>query len=90
MDIWAVMGQKGGTGKTMIGTNLSVEAERRGHTVALIDLDPQATAGRWSDYRESDTPAVITIPISRLDHWVGSIGRKRSHTCYSGHPAECQ
>ena len=70
MEIWAVMGQKGGTGKTMVGTNLSVEAERHGHTVALIDLDPQATAGRWSDYRESDTPAVITIPISRLDHWL--------------------
>ena len=70
MDIWAVMGQKGGTGKTMIGTNLSVEAERHGHTVALIDLDPQATATRWSDYRESDTPAVIATPASRLNHWL--------------------
>lgn len=70
MDIWAVMGQKGGTGKTTIGTNLSVEAERHGHTVALIDLDPQATATRWSDYREASTPAVIATPASRLNHWL--------------------
>ena len=49
----AILSQKGGTGKTTIATNLCVAAEREGHTTALIDLDPQASATRWGDYRDS-------------------------------------
>lgn len=64
----AILSQKGGTGKTTIATNLSVEAERNGHTTALIDLDPQASAARWGDYREAKTPAIIATPASRLKH----------------------
>ena len=40
----ATMSQKGGTGKTNAGVNLVVAAQLAGHTAALIDLDPQATA----------------------------------------------
>ena len=70
MKVISVVSQKGGTGKTTIATNLSVEAERHGHTVALFDLDPQATAAKWGDHREVGTPAIMDIPASRLDHWL--------------------
>ena len=66
----ALLSQKGGTGKTTIATNLCVAAEREGHTTALIDLDPQASATRWGDYRKAKTPAIIAIPVSRLEHWL--------------------
>lgn len=66
----AILSQKGGTGKTTIATNLSVAAESDGQTTALIDLDPQASATRWGDYREAKTPAIIATPVSRLEHWL--------------------
>ena len=66
----AILSQKGGTGKTTLATNLCVAAEREGHTTALIDLDPQASATRWGDYRKAKTPAIIATPVSRLTHWL--------------------
>ena len=47
MKVLSIVSQKGGTGKTTLATHLSVEAERNGHTTALIDLDPQASAAKW-------------------------------------------
>jgi len=66
----AILSQKGGTGKTTLATNLCVAAEREGHTTALIDLDPQASATRWGDYRKAKTPAILATPGSRLTHWL--------------------
>lgn len=62
----AILSRKGGTGKTTLAVHLSVAAERAGHTTALIDLDPQASAINWSDRREGDTPVVISAHSSRL------------------------
>lgn len=62
----AILSRKGGTGKTTLAIHLSVAAEAAGHTTALIDLDPQASAAEWRDTREADTPAVISCHASRL------------------------
>ncbi len=65
----ALIGQKGGTGKTTVATILSVAAARSGLATVLIDLDPQANASNWKDRRrQEDGPAVIAIPPSRLPH----------------------
>ncbi|MEM8958043.1 MAG: ParA family partition ATPase [Pseudomonadota bacterium] len=39
--------QKGGSGKTTLAANLAVEYRRRGHSVAVLDTDPQGSLGRW-------------------------------------------
>lgn len=68
MHVVAVVGQKGGIGKTTIAIHLAVAATRAGHTTLLIDLDPQASASKWSDIRTDDAPVVISAHASRLRH----------------------
>ena len=66
MQTIAVLSRKGGTGKTTLAIHISVAAEQAGHTTALIDLDPQASAARQRDNREEETPAVVSAHASRL------------------------
>lgn len=62
----AVISQKGGAGKTTLSVHLAVAAESKGVRVAIIDLDPQASAAGWGDSRESESPAVVSAQASRL------------------------
>ncbi|MBO9454155.1 ParA family protein [Paracoccus sp. R12_1] len=45
--IITVAQQKGGSGKTTLAVNLAVALHGRGHSVALVDTDPQGSMGRW-------------------------------------------
>ena len=62
----AMIGQKGGGGKTTTGTGLAVQAAKSGLASLIIDLDPQANAANWKDRREFDNPAVVSAHVSRL------------------------
>jgi len=68
MKTLAIISQKGGVGKTTLATAIAVAAERAGRSAAIFDLDPQASAAFWKDTRTADTPAVVAIPPSRLQH----------------------
>lgn len=45
-------GEKGGTGKTTISTNLAAIRASKGHDVLLVDTDKQGSASAWSDIRD--------------------------------------
>lgn len=62
----AIIGQKGGTGKTTLAQILLVEFERNGFATAGIDLDPQSSLCGWADLRAGDTPAIIPMQANRL------------------------
>lgn len=66
METIAFIAQKGGTGKTTLALSLAVAAEQAGDKAVIIDLDPQATACKWSDRRRVDTPLVVDAQAPRL------------------------
>lgn len=45
-------GEKGGTGKTTIATNLAAMRAIKKHDVLLVDTDKQGSASAWSDIRD--------------------------------------
>ena len=64
----AILSEKGGVGKTIVTVHLGVAAHLAGLDVAIIDLDPQASAAEWADQRgEGRKPEAVTIPPARLD-----------------------
>ena len=69
----AIISQKGGAGKTTLALHLATAFSSGGLNAAIIDLDPQASAAKWSDRRELELPVVISAHASRLSHELGRI-----------------
>jgi chromosome partitioning protein len=62
----AIVSQKGGTGKTTLALHLATRGAYDGKQTCVIDLDPQATAAAWGDWRGDFLPRVLTCPPVRL------------------------
>lgn len=60
-------GEKGGTGKTTIATNLAVlRAGKQGRDVLLVDTDTQRSAASWLQIREEEelTPKISCVQLT--------------------------
>jgi chromosome partitioning protein len=65
MRVVAILGQKGGSGKTTCAIHLAIAAARHKRTVVLLDLDPQGSAASWGRRRETGT-LPVTIQAARI------------------------
>jgi chromosome partitioning protein len=68
----AILSQKGGAGKTTLTVHLAVAAVEAGLRVAVVDLDPQATARRWGDKRQAPEPEVVGDHAARLPQLIAA------------------
>jgi chromosome partitioning protein len=75
MQVFALVTQKGGTGKSSLAISLAVAAEEAGLRSAIIDVDPQGTASEWSKRRKAATPEVVRLHWSHLSSQIRAFER---------------
>jgi chromosome partitioning protein len=67
MKTLSVLSQKGGSGKTTLAIHVAAAASLKGQQVALVDLDPQASAASWGDSQGLKNLATVLCQYSLLD-----------------------
>jgi len=61
MSILSVLNPKGGSGKTTISTNLARSLHERGHSVLIVDSDPQGSARDWHAASEDNPIELVAL-----------------------------
>jgi chromosome partitioning protein len=61
MSIISVLNPKGGSGKTTISTNLARSLHDRGHSVLLVDSDPQGSARDWHAAHDANPIELVAL-----------------------------
>jgi chromosome partitioning protein len=73
---------KGGSGKSTLCANLSVEAEHVGDgPVYLIDLDTQGTLSTWHEKRANEVPRRVEIPLADLERGLPRLEQHGAALC---------
>jgi chromosome partitioning protein len=67
MRVISVLNQKGGAGKTTIATHLATSLRLAGHSVVLIDSDPQGSARDWAAVRDDHPLSVVGVDRPTLE-----------------------
>jgi chromosome partitioning protein len=80
VSIIAVVGNKGGTGKTTLALNLAAGLAHRGAAVVIIDADPQQSAYQWrlTGTDDNGVPAVVAAAIG-LEKTVRAMAPAHEH-----------
>ena len=76
MPVIALVGNKGGAGKTTLTVNLAVGLNRLG-SVIILDTDPQGSSAQWRTWRRD-----LMMPVPT--HWC-SLTASTSRTLISTH-----
>jgi chromosome partitioning protein len=74
MKSFAVISQKGGSGKTTLSIHAAVAAAEAGEKVVLIDCDPQGSASVWAKARKKDSPFVARATANNLADVLSAAG----------------
>jgi chromosome partitioning protein len=67
--IIAVAQQKGGAGKTTVLAQLATALAAKGLTVAVVDIDPQASLTGWMRLREHQAGQVPALRLAVIGGW---------------------
>ncbi len=79
MPVFALVGNKGGAGKTTLAMNLAAALGRRGAT-AVVDADPQGSALQWRAFIADDrAPPVFAPEEGELEDQVAALRRRFVH-----------
>lgn len=69
----AILNQKGGVGKTTIAANMGVSIAGTGHSVLMVDSDPQGSLRDWSEVNEGKSLTVIGLDRETLAKDIESV-----------------
>lgn len=61
MQLWGLIAQKGGSGKTTLSIHLAVAATQAGLKVEVLDVDPQQSAAKWGYARKTAPEITATV-----------------------------
>lgn len=73
MKVIAVLNQKGGAGKTTIATHLASALHQSGHSVLLVDSDPQGSSRDWAAIKEEHPISVIGMDRPTIERDIKSV-----------------
>lgn len=76
--VWAVIAQKGGAGKTTLSLHIAIALAGYDRRVELLDVDPQSSAHRWAVQRKGLAPATKAIVAAQIFDEVERIRHKAS------------
>jgi chromosome partitioning protein len=83
MAIIGVGGEKGGSGKTSLATNVAAYLASKNNTVGLLDADPKPAASGWAERRKINRPDLPPIEFKRgrgdIDDTIRAMGEKYDH-----------
>ncbi len=85
--IISVQNQKGGVGKTTLAIHVSQALAMQGHTVLLVDADPQGSVRDWSAARE-DKPLFQVVGLDRptIHRDLPAMSKNYDHVVIDGPP----
>lgn len=78
MSVIALVGNKGGAGKTTLCVNLAAALSARGPTI-ILDADPQRSSLQWRDLAESDTAVPV---LDAVDDVSAAVAGSRDGQAY--------
>jgi chromosome partitioning protein len=87
--IISLLQEKGGVGKTTLAINLSALLQDKGHSVLLVDSDPQGSARDWHAVNEGEVLDVIGLDRPTIDKDIKQFQKQYDYILVDGAPRFC-
>jgi len=75
MPVIALVGNKGGAGKTTLSVNLTAGLAKQSSTI-LVDADPQGSSLQWNAFSDSEDAIIVVEASDELNQQLSDLSRK--------------